>query len=405
MVSPTFVIIGAGLAGAKAAEALREKGFDGRIVLLGDEHHRPYERPPLSKDLLTGKAERESAFVHPESWYADHDIDLRLGTQAAAVDRGAHEVVLTDGSRVGYAKLLLATGAEPRALPGAQDTLRLRRFADTEQLRQVLAAGSRLAVVGAGWIGLEVASAARQAGLEVTVLEALELPLLPALGREAAQVFADLHTAHGVDLRLGVKVAETSATHVSLADGTRIDADAVLVGIGAVPNTALAEATGLTVDNGIRVDAHLRTSDPDVFAAGDVANADHPFLGRPIRVEHWANALNQPAVAAAGMLGQDETYDELPYFFTDQYDLGMEYLGHNEGYDRVVFRGDVEAREFIAFWLKDGKVVAGMNVNVWDVTDPIKALIRSGGTVDPDRLGDPSVPLAEVGTERAGTSA
>ncbi|KDN21881.1 NAD(P)/FAD-dependent oxidoreductase [Amycolatopsis rifamycinica] len=405
MASPTFVIIGAGLAGAKAAEALREKGFDGQIVLLGDEHHRPYERPPLSKDVLTGKAERESAFVHPESWYADHDIDLRLGTQVTAIDRAAHEVVLGDGSRIGYAKLLLATGAEPRALPGAQDTLQLRRFGDTEQLRQVLETGSRLAVVGAGWIGLEVAAAARQAGLEVTVLEALELPLLPALGREAARVFADLHTAHGVDLRLGVQVAEAGPDGVSLVGGTRIDADAVLVGIGAVPNTALAEAAGLTVDNGIRVDAHLRTSDPDIFAAGDVANADHPFLGRPIRVEHWANALNQPAVAAAGMLGQDETYDELPYFFTDQYDLGMEYLGHNAGYDRVVFRGDVEAREFIAFWLREGKVVAGMNVNVWDVTDPIKALIRSGGTVDVDRLVDVSVPLAEVGTERAATPA
>ncbi|GHF83188.1 NADPH-dependent 2,4-dienoyl-CoA reductase/sulfur reductase-like enzyme [Amycolatopsis bartoniae] len=405
MVSPTFVIIGAGLAGAKAAEALRKKGFDGQLILLGDEHHRPYERPPLSKDILTGKAERESAFVHPQSWYADHDVDLRLGTQVAGVDRAAHEVVLGDGSRVGYAKLLLATGAEPRALPGAQGTLQLRRFGDTERLRQVLESGSRLAVVGAGWIGLEVAAAARQAGLEVTVLEALELPLLPALGPEAARVFADLHTAHGVDLRLGVKVAEASATHVKLADGTRLDADAVLVGIGAVPNTALAEAAGLLVDNGIRVDAHLRTSDPDIFAAGDVANADHPFLRHPIRVEHWANALKQPAVAAAGMLGTDEVYDELPYFYTDQYDLGMEYLGHNEGYDRVVFRGDVEAREFIAFWLKDGKVVAGMNVNVWDVTDPIKALIRSGTTVDVDRLADPSVPLPEAGTDRTGTPA
>ena len=405
MVSPTFVIIGAGLAGAKAAEALREKGFDGRIVLLGDEHDRPYERPPLSKDVLTGKAERESAFVHPESWYADHDIDLRLGTLVTAVDRAAHEVVLGDGSRVGYAKLLLATGAEPRTLPGAENTLRLRRFGDTERLRHVLATGSRLAVVGAGWIGLEVAAAARQAGLDVTVLEALELPLLPVLGREAARVFADLHTAHGVDLRLGVRVAEAGPDRVRLTDGTRIDADAVLVGIGAVPNTTLAEAAGLVVDNGVQVDAHLRSSDPDIFAAGDVANAYHPLLGRHLRVEHWANALNQPTVAAAGMLGADEVYDELPYFFTDQYDLGMEYLGHHDGYDRVVFRGDVPAREFIAFWLKGGKVVAGMNVNVWDVTDPIKDLIRSGGTVDVDRLGDPSVPLTEVGADRVDTPA
>ncbi|GAA5166313.1 NAD(P)/FAD-dependent oxidoreductase [Amycolatopsis dongchuanensis] len=397
MMSSTYVIIGAGLAGAKAAEALRDKGFDGRVVLLGDEHHRPYERPPLSKDILTGKAERESAFVHPESWYADHDVDLRLGTRVTAVDRSAREVVLADGSRVGYAKLLLATGAEPRVLPGAENTVRLRRFGDTERLRQVLETGSKLAVVGAGWIGLEVASAARQAGLDVVVLEALELPLLPALGREAARVFADLHREHGVDLRLGVRVAEAGLDHVRLGDGERIEADAVLVGIGAVPNTALAEGAGLTVDNGIQVDAHLRTSDPDIFAAGDVANAYHPSLGRHLRVEHWASALKQPAIAAAGMLGLEAVYDELPYFYTDQYDLGMEYTGLSDGYDRVVFRGDVEAREFIAFWLKDGKVVAGMNVNVWDVTDPIKDLIRSGSTVDSARLADPSVPLTEVG--------
>ncbi|RSN39157.1 FAD-dependent oxidoreductase [Amycolatopsis sp. WAC 04197] len=394
MESPTFVIIGAGLAGAKAAEALRDKGFDGRIVLLGDEGQRPYERPPLSKDMLTGKA--DSAFVHDEGWYSGHEVDLRLGARVTAIHRAAHEVELADGTRVGYTKLLLATGAEPRVLPGMEGALTLRRLGDSERLRQVLATGSRLAVVGAGWIGLEVAAAARQAGLDVTVLEALELPLLPVLGPDAAKVFADLHTAHGVELRLGAKVAGTGAKHVSLADGTRVDADAVLVGIGAIPNTALAEAAGLTVDNGVRVDAHLRTVDPDIFAAGDVANADHPFLGRPVRVEHWANALKQPAVVAAGMLGKDETYDELPYFFTDQYDLGMEYLGHNAGHDRVVFRGDVEAREFIAFWLKEGRVLAGMNVNVWDVGDPIKALIRGGRPVNPDRLADTSVPLAEV---------
>ena len=396
MESPTFVIIGAGLAGAKAAEALRDKGFDGRIVLLGDEEQRPYERPPLSKDILLGKAGPDSAFVHDEGWYAEHEVDLRLGVRVTAIHRAAHEVELADGTRVGYTKLLLATGAEPRVLPGAEDALTLRRLGDSERLRQVLATGSRLAVVGAGWIGLEAAAAARQAGLDVTVLEALELPLLPALGPDAARVFADLHAAHGVDLRFGVKVAETGAKHVSLADGTRVDADAVLVGVGASPNTALAEAAGLTVDNGVRVDAHLCTSDPDIFAVGDVANADHPFLGHPVRVEHWANALKQPAVAAAGMLGKDEIYDELPYFFTDQYDLGMEYLGHNAGHDRVVFRGDVEAREFIAFWLKENRVLAGMNVNVWDVTDPIKALIRGGRPVNPDRLADTSVPLAEV---------
>ncbi|MER6766083.1 FAD-dependent oxidoreductase, partial [Amycolatopsis sp. NPDC000746] len=220
------------------------------------------------------------------------------------------------------------------------------------------------------------------------------------LGPEVAPVFADLHRAHGVDLRLGVQVEHISnggqSKRIRLGDGSVLEADAVLAGIGAKPNVELAEAAGLRVDNGVVTDASLRTSDPDIFAAGDVANAYHPFLGKHVRVEHWANALNQPAVAAAGMLGKEESYDELPYFFTDQYDLGMEYLGAIEGHDRVVFRGDVAGREFIAFWLKENRVLAGMNVNVWDVTDPIKALIRSGKAVDPERLADPGVALEDL---------
>ncbi|HEX3593074.1 MAG TPA: FAD-dependent oxidoreductase [Pseudonocardiaceae bacterium] len=397
-----FVIVGAGLAGAKAVEALREQGYDGTITLVGDEQHRPYERPPLSKDYLAGKAERDSVFVHTADWYDEHNVTLRSGVTATAIDRGAHRVDLSDGSSVEYDKLLLATGATPRALPGADGVLYLRRIEDSDRIRQVLSTGGHLVVIGAGWIGMEVAAAARQAGLTVTVLETLELPLLRVLGPEIAQVFATLHTDNGVDLRLGVKVEQIltgpdgKANAVRLADGTRIDADAVLVGIGAVPNTSLAQDAGLTVDNGVVVDASLRTSDPDIFAAGDVANADHPTMGRQIRVEHWANALNQPAIAAAGMLGGTKRYEELPYFYTDQYDLGMEYIGHGEGYDQVVVRGDLASREFIAFWLRDGRVIAGMNVNVWDVVDPIKALIRSGMRVDPDALANPDTPLDQV---------
>lgn len=383
-----IVIIGAGLAGAKAAEALRDKGFEGTITLIGDEEHLPYERPALSKDYLAGRAGRDSVFVHDEDWYAEHKVTLRLGVAAAALDRAGHQVELADGSRVGYDKLLLTTGASPRTLPAAKTVARgvhyLRRIDDSERIKQFLSGTGHLVVIGAGWIGLEVAAAARQAGLRVTVLEALELPLLRVLGREIAQVFADLHTAHGVDLRLGVTVQDittspdAAATGVRLADGTQIDADAILVGIGATPNTRLAEQAGLTVDNGVVVDAALRTSDPDILAAGDVANADHPLLGRHIRVEHWANALKQPATAAATLLGAAAGYEELPYFYTDQYDLGMEYVGYVEpgGYDQVVVRGDLAVREFIAFWLKDRRVLAGMNVNVWDVSDPIKALIR-----------------------------
>ncbi|MBD0694504.1 NAD(P)/FAD-dependent oxidoreductase [Streptomyces sp. CBMA123] len=403
-----IVIVGASLGGAKAAEALRDAGYRGGIVLIGEEHERPYERPPLSKGYLLGKEAREKIYVHPPQWYAEHDVTLRLGTAVAAVDPAARTVTLTDDGEVAYDKLLLTTGSVPRRLPvpGAdQDgVLYLRRVEDSDRIKAALRPGARIAVIGAGWIGLEVAAAARTAGAEVTVLESLELPLLRVLGREVAQVFADLHRDHGVELRFGVQVAELTGdggtvSGVRLGDGTGLAADAVVVGIGISPATALAEAAGLEVDNGIKTDWHLRTSDPHVYAAGDAANAYHPLFDRHIRVEHWANALNQPQTAARAMLGQpDAVYDRVPYFFSDQYDLGLEYVGYVEpgGYDRVVFRGDPATREFIAFWLSGGRVLAGMNVNVWDVTDPIRELIVSKRVVDADRLADPGVPLGEV---------
>jgi len=401
-----YVIVGASLAGAKAAEGLREQGYDGPVVLIGEETDRPYERPPLSKDYLLGKADRETMFVHPLAWYAEHDIDLRLGARVTGLDPAAHEVTLADGSRIGYAKLLLATGSTPRHLTiagaGAGGVLYLRRVGDSDRLRATFATASRVAVIGAGWIGLETAAAARAAGVEVTILEAAELPLLRVLGREAAQVFAGLHRDHGVDLRFGVQVAEITASDgladgVRLADGTHVPADAVIVGVGITPNVQLAEAAGLEVRNGIVTDARLQTSDPDIYAAGDVASAYHPVLGKHIRVEHWYNALHQPQTAARAMLGQDAVYDRVPYFYTDQYDLGMEYAGYVEpgGYDLVVFRGDVPEREFIAFWLSGGRVLAGMNVNIWDVNDTIQAVVRGGASVDAARLADVDVPLEE----------
>ncbi|GAA1408192.1 FAD-dependent oxidoreductase [Kitasatospora putterlickiae] len=402
-----FVIVGASLGGAKAAQALREAGYTGGIVLIGDEHERPYERPPLSKGYLIGKTDREKIYVHPPQWYAEHDVTLRLGTAVVAIDPAAHTVTLADDGRVEYAKLLLTTGSVPRRLPvpGAEQdgVLYLRRVEDSERIREAFRPDARVMVIGAGWIGLETAAAARAAGAAVTVLEAAELPLLRVLGREVAQVFADLHRDHGVDLRFGVRVTELTGedgrvTGVRLADGTTVPADAVVVGVGIAPDTALAEAAGLEVDNGVKTDEHLRTSDPDIHAAGDVANAYHPLFGRHLRVEHWANALNQPQTAARAMLGEDAVYDRVPYFFSDQYDLGMEYIGYVEpgGYDRVVFRGDPATREFIAFWLADGRVLAGMNVNVWDVTDPIRELVRSGRTVDAKALADPDVPLTDL---------
>jgi len=410
----SYVIVGASLAGAKAAEALRGAGFDGPVVLIGAESELPYERPPLSKSYLQGKAERDVIYVHPKEWYQQADVDLRLGTTVTAVNRAAHEVVLADGSRVGYNKLLLTTGSSPRRLPvpGADldGVLYLRSVGDSERIKAVVSSAATIAVIGAGWIGLEVAAAARDAGVAVTVLEGAELPLLRVLGPEVAKVFAALHSDHGVDLRCGVQVAEITgkdghAAGVRLGDGTVVAADAVVVGIGITPNTELAVAAGLQTDNGITVDAGLRTSDPDIYAAGDVASAFHPAIGKHIRVEHWANALNQPQAAAKAMAGQQVSYDRLPYFFSDQYDLGMEYSGYVEpgGYDEVVMRGDVPGREFVAFWLGDGgRVLAGMNVNVWDVNEAVQALVRSGHPVDKTALSDPRTSLDSLITADGG---
>ncbi len=405
----TFVIVGASLAGAKAAETLRSEGFTGRVVLVGEESERPYERPPLSKGYLLGTEEREKVFVHEPGWYAEHGVELRLDTQVTGIDRAAHDVELAGGERLRYDKLLLTTGSVVRRLPvpgGDSDgVLYLRRLADSERISAAVGPGEgrRIVVIGGGWIGLEVTAAARQRGAAVTLVEVLDLPLQRVLGDELAVVFADLHREHGVDLRLGTGVREirstaTGQSTVVLDDGTELPADAVIAGVGIAPATALAEAAGLEVDNGVLVDATLRTSDPDVYAAGDVANAVHPLLGERIRVEHWANALNGGPAAARSMLGQDVVYDRIPYFYTDQYDLGMEYTGHTGPgrYDQVVYRGDVPAREFVAFWLRDGRVLAGMNVNVWDVTDAIQDLIRSARKVDTERLADPAVPLPEV---------
>uniref|UniRef100_UPI003F490A6E NAD(P)/FAD-dependent oxidoreductase n=1 Tax=Nonomuraea bangladeshensis TaxID=404385 RepID=UPI003F490A6E len=399
----TFAIAGGGLAAAKAAEALRAEGFDGAIVLAGREPHLPYERPPLSKGYLQGGDERQKIFVHDADWYRDHAVDLRTGVSVTGIDPAAHQVTLSGGERLRYDKLLLATGATPRRLtvPGHDrgDVLYLRTVDDCDRLRATLSAAGRIAVVGAGWIGLETAAAARAAGVEVTVIEQERQPLLGALGPEIGAVFAALHREHGVDLRLGARLAEITETGVRLADGTHLDVDAVVAGIGAVPDTELAAAAGLTIDNGIKTTADLRTSDPDIFAAGDVANAYHPRLGRHVRVEHWANALNQPAVAARAMLGRDAAYDEPPYFYTDQYDLGMEYLGHvPPGVPRdVVIRGDVATREFLAFWLRDDDtVLAAMNVNIWDQGDQLKALVLAGSPVDRSALADPAVPLGRL---------
>ena len=408
---PAYVIVGAGLAGAKAAETLRDEGFDGRVVLIGDEPERPYERPPLSKGYLQGSSARDDARVHPPGFYSDRRIELRTRTTVGRVDTAERTVHLRGGERLRYDRLLIATGAEPRRLPVPGADLdgvhRLRDLADADALAAALRNGARrLVVVGAGWIGAEVAASARSLGVDVALVERGELPLAHVLGQELGAFYADLHRDNGVELHMGAQVERFEGSgrveRVRLARGRTLDADHVVVGVGVIPRTDLAAAAGLAVDNGVLVDERLESSVPGVFAAGDVANAAHPLYGR-LRVEHWANALNQGPAAARAMLGQAVSYDRVPYFFSDQYDVGMEYSGLAAADDEVLLRGDPGSREFVAFWLRDGRVVAGMNVNVWDVADPIQELIRSGVGVDRARLRDPDVPLERVAEERLAT--
>jgi 3-phenylpropionate/trans-cinnamate dioxygenase ferredoxin reductase component len=398
---PSFVIVGGGMAGAIATQTLREEGFDGKITLLGQEPNAPYERPPLSKDYLQGKADRDSIFVHPEPWYAEHAVELSLGSTVTSLDPASRTI----GERLSYDKLLLATGSKPRRLdvPGADldGVYYLRNVEESDRLKIEFAQANRVVIIGAGWIGLETAAAARAAGLDVTLLVSGDLPLQHVLGPEAAPIFDELHRSHGVDLRYRTTAVELTGRHgrvtgVMLSDGTRIDADMIIVGIGAVPRTEIAADAGLKIDNGIVVDEHLRTSDPDIFAAGDIARTYNPRLGRHIRVEHWANARRQGVVAAKAMLGQDAADVRPSYFFTDQYDLSMEYTGDigPAGYDRVIFRRHADSDQMIVFWLSEQRVQAGMNINIWDVADDIERLIQSARPINADDLADPAIPLA-----------
>ncbi|BDO42052.1 pyridine nucleotide-disulfide oxidoreductase [Cellulomonas sp. NTE-D12] len=371
---------------------------------MGAEQHLPYERPPLSKGYLLGAAELDDAFVHPSSWYADHDIELRLGTAVTAIDPGAHTVTAGQEPLV-YSRLLIATGARPRRLGIADDSgapvAYLRTIEDSQRLKAALEPGRRIVIVGGGWIGLEVAAAARTAGADVVVLEALAMPLVRVLGPEVAEVFGDLHREHGVEVRTAVSVTgvapDGDRAVVTLADGSSLTADLLVVGVGVAPNTELAEAAGLETDNGVLVDERLRASDPDVFAAGDVANAYHPALGRRVRVEHWDTAIEHGRTAARNMLGAAEAYTRLPYFFTDQYDLGIEYVGSigPDGYDEVVLRGDVAGRRFTAFWVNGDRVVAGMHANDRDAIEPVRRIVTAG-RVDLGRLRDSRSPLDEI---------
>jgi 3-phenylpropionate/trans-cinnamate dioxygenase ferredoxin reductase subunit len=404
MSTQTFVIVGGGLAGAKAAQALREEGFDGRVVLLGEEDVAPYERPPLSKEYLQGEAQRDVIWAEEEGWYEAHDVELRTSTKVSELELSSSEVVLDGGERIGFDQLLLATGSSAKRLPipGADlDGVRvLRTVHDSDALREALLPGVRVAVIGAGWIGCEVAASARKRGAEVTMIAPEEVPLERVLGPEVGAIYREVHASHGVELALGtgVEAIEGSGkvSGVRTSVGTIHAADLVVIGVGAAPRLELAEAAGLDVDGGVLTDDRLRTSAANVFAAGDIAAAEHPILGERIRVEHWGTALEQGPAAARNMLGRDLAYDRIPYFFSDQYDVGMEYAGYAPAYDRVVFRGDPSSFELLAFWMRGNRVVAGMNVNVWDVNDDIQALIRSGCSVEDDALRNPDVAIGAL---------
>lgn len=396
-----IVVVGAGLAGASAAAALREGGYAGEVVLFGDESHLPYELPPLSKSIMLGETD-EPDRVRADGFYAANEIDLRRGIQVTEVRPDEHVVVDAAGDKQPFDRLLLATGSRPRRLPvpgaesdAAPDGLYyLRTLDDALALRGALTAGARVVIVGAGWIGCEVAAAARSHGARVSVVDPLPYPLYPVLGDEIGAVFRDLHAEHGVDLQLSTEVAGIVAEPgdavraVRLRDGSELAADVVAVGIGAAPRVELATQAGLDpAEGGVAVDAALRTSAPDICAAGDIAGHDHPRYDGRVRVEHWANANGQGRHVAGTLLGGTDPYLASPFFFSDQYDLGCEYRGLADPHvDRLVVRGDLAGREFVAFWLRDGRVRAALNVNVWDQGDALAALVDGRAVVEPDDL-------------------
>jgi 3-phenylpropionate/trans-cinnamate dioxygenase ferredoxin reductase subunit len=355
-------------------------------VLVGDEFERPYDRPPLSKQFLRGEMPDEKVFVHRGGFYDAHGIELVTALRALAVDPAEQVVAFGTGERLHYTRLLLATGAAPRRLevPGAdlEGVYYLRTLDDARLLGKELRLAQRVVVIGGGWIGSEVAASARQPGTAVTIIDPADVLLGRVLGPDIGAFYTELHRRHGVDVRTGTGVealtgdARVRAVHTS--DGRTVPADLVVVGIGVTPRTSLAETAGLDVDNGIVVDETLQSSDVDIFAAGDVANAFHPFYGRHVRVEHWANARNQGKAAAVNMVGPAVPYDRVPYFYSDQYDVGMEYRGHGEGAVRTVVDGNLDAGEFLAYWLDAaGRVLAAMNVNVWDAGEALEARVRN----------------------------
>ena len=398
-----IVIVGAGQAGGWVAKTLRAEGYAGGIVLIGAERHPAHERPPLSKAVLSGAAAPETTHLFKPDEHAALSLDFRPETRVARIDRAAKHVELAGGERVAYDKLILTTGGTARRLPIPGGDLPrvfyLRTIEDSAAIRGALGPGKKLAVIGGGWIGLEVAATARKLGTSVVVIEALDRLCARTVPPAISAFLRARHEREGVDIRLGVGVKaieDHSGLKVRLADGEAIAADAVVVGIGLEPEVALAREAGLTVDNGVIVDEQCRASDPDVFAAGDCANTPLPCLGRRVRLESWANAQNQAIVAAKAALGQDARYDELPWFWSDQYDVNLQILGLPARWPEPVVRGDPASGSFSHFYLDGERIAAIVSVNAPRDLRAAKKLVQTRKPVSAASLADPAVQLQRL---------
>jgi 3-phenylpropionate/trans-cinnamate dioxygenase ferredoxin reductase subunit len=401
MAGRTFLIVGANLTGGAAATTLRTEGFEGRLVLVGEELHPPYERPPLSKEYLRGESKAEDALLHPESWYAENGVELLAGTRATRIDPTDRTVELQGGDRIAYDEVLVATGGRNRRLEvlGAslEGVVDLRTIEDADRIRAEASAGRTAVVVGAGFIGCEVAASLRSLGVEVEVVEIFDTTLVRALGSEVGRVFEDIHRDQGVRFRFGQSVKRFEGTRrveaVVTTDGSRIECDFAVVGVGIEPAVEVVAGSGVAVDNGIVVDKRCRTSVDGVFAAGDVANHLHPLFGTRMRVEHWDNALKQGAAAARAMMGSEEPFDDPHWFWSDQYDHNLQSMGHLAERDELVVRGRLEDRRFLVFYLKGGTVRGVVGLNKGKEVRRSAGLIRSKARVDPTALRDEDVDL------------